>query len=496
MSGETPLIYTPAAVRELDRVAIEQCGIPGYVLMTRAGQAAFYTARARFPDAHRWLVLCGAGNNAGDGYVIARLAREAGMEVTVCAVSDPDKLTGDAAVALADFRSAGGEVGRFSELLCASTDLVVDALLGTGLDRALEGIYRQAVDAVNAAGRPVIAIDIPSGLNGLTGEVMGAAVRAAVTVTFVGAKQGLYLGAGPDCCGVVVFDSLGIPAAATAATSPSLRVFTATDAAALLRRRTANRHKGDFGHVLVIGGNHGLGGAVRLAGEAALRSGAGLVSIATRPDNVAPILAARPELMCRGVADAGELETLLERATVIAIGPGLGRDDWARELLAAALRAASRKVIDADALNLLAADPRPRDDWILTPHPGEAGRLLKRATAEVQRDRPAAAEALCRAYGGAVVLKGHGTLVARCGELSWLIRGGNPGMATAGMGDVLTGVVAGILAQNASADLQSVAATAAWVHARAGDAAAVRGERGLIAGDLFEHLRPCLNPGG
>ena len=236
-----------------------------------------------------------------------------------------------------------------------------------------------------------------------------------------------------------------------------------------------------------------MGGAVRLAGEAALRTGAGLVSVATRPEHTAALLAGRPELMVRGVAAAAGLGELLDRATVIALGPGLGTDDWAQHLYARALDSGLPLVVDADALNLLASAPQRRDDWILTPHPGEAGRLLGSDAASVQADRPGALRELQSRYGGAVILKGAGALVGGSAGLPWLNRPGNPGMASAGMGDVLTGVAAAVRAQCGGLPLGEAAALAAWLHATAGDRAARAGERGLIAADLCEELRKCLN---
>lgn len=485
-------VYTPSGVRELDRIAINDAGIPGYTLMKRAGQAAFDAARGHYADARGWLILCGAGNNAGDGYVIARLAKQAQLEVTVAAQIDPARLTGDAAQAWNDYRAIGGEVTDFSAHLPDKTDLVIDALLGTGLDRPLSPDWCEIVRAINQASAPVIAIDIPTGLNGSTGEVMGEAIMACLTVTFVGLKQGLFLGAGPDYTGEIIFDDLGIPDEIAQRVAHSLSVFDQADLDALLPPRLATANKGRFGHVLVIGGNHGMGGAVRLAAEAALRSGAGLVTVATRPENVVAVSGRRPELMCRGIAAPAELEPLLERASVVALGPGLGRDAWAQGLLEKVKTCVPVKILDADALNLLAEAPVERDDWILTPHPGEAARLLARDTASIQADRLAALEKICARYGGVTVLKGSCTLVGMAGALPYLINRGNPGMATAGMGDVLTGLIAGVVAQ-APADLHRSAAAAAYLHAAAGDLAAQDGERGLIASDLFAFLKSCLN---
>ncbi|MBT77912.1 MAG: bifunctional ADP-dependent NAD(P)H-hydrate dehydratase/NAD(P)H-hydrate epimerase, partial [Chromatiales bacterium] len=436
-------VYTPAMVREMDRTAIEDAGIEGYTLMCRAGTAACADIADRFPRARRWLVACGAGNNGGDGYVVARLAHAAGIEVTTVALTDPQQLRGDAQRAWHDFQVAGGHAVPFDPGLLATADLIVDGLLGTGIDRPVSGAYRDAIEAIGRASLPVVAIDVPSGLNAETGAVMGSAVSAELTVTFVGLKQGFYLGAGPDHVGVIRFHDLEIPFAAVAGIEPSLRRFKADDLAALLPPRHATDHKGCFGHVLIIGGNRGMVGAARLAGEAALRSGAGLVSVAVHPDGVALVAAGRAELMVTGVSsatgrDSSGLDQLIERASVIAVGPGLGQDDWSRGLLERIISTPQPKVLDADALNLLAGTATHRDEWILTPHPGEAAVLLGCATADVQADRPGALRELNSRYGGVSILKGHGSLIAAAGELPFLIDHGNPGMATAGMGDVLT----------------------------------------------------------
>jgi len=486
-------VYQPEQVRELDRIAIEELGIPGYELMCRAGQAAFDAAHERYTSALHWLVLCGAGNNAGDGYVIARLARKAGLDVTVVALVDPTQLHGDAATAWEDFHAAGGAVLGFADADFARAELVIDALLGTGLGRELDGAYLQTVDAVNASGLPVVAVDMPSGLHGSSGEIMGAAVRASVTVSFVGLKQGFYLADGPDCIGELVFSDLGIPLKPVRSVQPTLRIFQQQDLDELLPRRPRTAHKGTFGHVLVVGGNDGMGGAVRLAGAAALRAGAGLVTVATRPANVPVVNAACPELMATAAFAGHDMEGALARATVIALGPGLGTDGWAQALFDQVVNLAMPKVIDADALNLLAANPQHREDWILTPHPGEAARLLNTDTASVQHDRIGALAELCERYGGTVILKGHASLVGTSNELPYLIDRGNPGMASGGMGDALTGITAAFMAQNPAAGASRCAAGAAFAHATAGDAAAQHGERGMLATDLIAQLRTCLN---
>jgi ADP-dependent NAD(P)H-hydrate dehydratase / NAD(P)H-hydrate epimerase len=486
-------LWSAAQVRELDRRAIEDHGITGRELMERAGAFALDALLRRRPATRAITVVCGAGNNGGDGYVVARLARRAGLQVRTLAVADPAALRGDAAAACADFREAGGEIFRWDGAGDPGGDgPLVDALLGTGLDRELGGAYRAAVEAINAAGRPVLSLDLPSGLHADTGRVMGTAVAAELTACFIGLKLGLFTGRGRALAGEVAFSALDTPGGLDRGLVPAARRLEPAVLGDWLRPRPRDAHKGCFGHVLVIGGDEGMGGAARLAAEAALRSGAGLVSVATRPAHVAPILAARPELMCRGVAAPAELEPMLARATLMAVGPGLGRSAWSQALLRAALESGLPCVLDADALNLLSEAPRRSDRWVLTPHPGEAGRLLDSDAADVEADRPAAARALRARYGGVIVLKGAGTLVCGAGTPLWLCDRGNPGMASGGMGDVLTGLIAGLAAQ--LGDLERAACAGVLVHALAADDAALRGERGLLAGDLLEALRPWVNP--
>jgi len=486
-------LWTAAQVRELDRRAIEEHGIAGRELMERAGAGALDALLRRWPAARAVTVACGAGNNGGDGYVVARLARRAGLVVHALALVEPERLRGDAALACADFRRDGGEISLWDGDGDPGGDgPIVDALLGTGLDRELGGAFRAAVESINASARPVLALDLPSGLHADTGRVMGEAIRADLTVCFIGLKLGLFTGRGPALSGHVVFAGLGVPAGLDRGMDPAARRIGTAMLGSWLSRRPRDAHKGRFGHVLVIGGDRGMGGAARLAAEAALRAGAGLVSVATRPEHVCAVIAARPELMCRGVDGPDALDSLLARATVIAAGPGLGRSVWGRRLLEAALESGLPCVLDADALNLLSEAPRRSDRWVLTPHPGEAGRLLGSDAGAVEADRPAAARALRTRYGGVVVLKGAGTLVCGASDSLWLCDRGNPGMASGGMGDVLTGVIAGLAAQ--LGDLERAACAGVLVHALAGDDAAARGERGLAAGDLLEALRPWVNP--
>jgi hydroxyethylthiazole kinase-like uncharacterized protein yjeF len=487
-------LYRAAQVRELDRIAIEDRGIPGYTLMSRAGEAAFELLRQRWPDACRITVVCGGGNNAGDGYVVARLARQTGLDVRALTLSNPDDLRGDALTAWQDACAAGVPTTIFTAAGLAEADLLVDAILGTGLEREISGAWREAVEAMNAHPADILALDIPSGLHADTGAILGAAIQAAATITFIGLKQGLFTGQGPACCGEVSFTDLGAPPDIYPAIHPACWRYAGEDLPALLPKRWRTAHKGHFGHVLVIGGELGLAGAARMAGEAAGRCGAGLVSVATRAAHAGLQAVVRPELMFHGIENPDDLAPLFDRATVVAIGPGLGRGDWGRDMLRAALASDKPLVVDADGLNLLAAEPTYRENWILTPHPGEAARLLKMTPAEVEADRFAAVEDLALRFGGVAVLKGAGSLIAsKTDGLVALCAAGNPGMASGGMGDVLTGVIAALAAQGFS--LFPAARAGVHLHGQAGDlAAGAGGERGLLATDLLPFLRQLVNP--
>ena len=500
LSTQTFALYRAEQVRELDRRAIEDHGIPGYTLMCRAGQAAFSALKTRWPAVKHIALVCGAGNNGGDGYVLARLAQDAGLTVKVLSLKDPETLRADAATAWREAVVAGITIQPFAAQDLADAELIIDAILGTGLQRAVSGAWAQAIQAINDAPAPKLALDIPSGLHADTGAVLGTAVKAAATVTFIGIKQGLLTGSGPACCGQVLYADLDVPKAIFAQMTPASQHYGGADLGHWLAPRARDAHKGRHGHVLVIGGDLGMGGAARLAAEAAARCGAGLVSIATRPEHASLQAAARPELMFHGIENPAQLQPLLQRASVLAIGPGLGTRDWGRQLLDYALEHAMDKplVLDADALNLLAASsgrtqPRWNEQWILTPHPGEAARLLATDTAGVQADRFAAAQTLQQRYGGVAVLKGAGSLITD-GTAMNLCSAGNPGMATGGMGDVLTGVIASLLGQGLP--LFTAASLGVYLHASAGDLAAHDGgERGLLAGDLLPLLRRLVNPG-
>ncbi|MDR6927451.1 NAD(P)H-hydrate dehydratase [Pseudomonas sp. BE134] len=480
-------LYSAAQVRGLDASLIA-AGTPGFELMQRAARATWRALVRQWPSASELSVLAGHGNNAGDGYLVAVLAQRAGWSVRVLAVGDPQRLQGDAALAHAEAVSENILIEPWTAQ-AELRGIVLDALLGTGLTGEVRVPYADAIAAINACGLPVAAVDIPSGLCADTGRVLGAAVQADLTVTFIGLKLGLFTGDAADVVGDLVFNNLHADPQLVEAASVSARRLT-TSNLPRLAPRTPTSHKGKFGHVLLIGGDRGLGGAILLSAQSALRSGGGMVSVATRSEHVGAALARIPEAMVLGTSSANQLMELLQKVSVLVVGPGLGQASWGRSLLSAAANAPLPQVWDADALNMLAEERvnLPKD-CVITPHPGEAARLLGISTAQVQADRPAAAHALSKKYTTVVVLKGAGSLIASPDGRLALCHQGHPAMATAGLGDVLAGLVGALLAQGMPAF--DAACLAVWLHANAGEQQGKNG-RGLAASDLIPAIRQLL----
>lgn len=492
-------LYLAEQVQKLDRCAINEHDIPGIRLMKQAGRAAFKLLLQQWPDVEHITVMCGAGNNAGDGYIVAALAAQRRIPVDVFYVAEPDQLTGDALLAFEFARHEGVIVQPYMEgqrLGDIANTVLVDALLGTGIKGEVRANYAAAITAVNASQLPVLAIDLPSGLSADTGAVLGSAIRADVTITYIGMKQGLFTGKGPTLSGRLEFDGLNVPAEVY---DNQIPVSQRLQLAALLKQlpaREADAHKGHFGHAMVIGGELGFAGAAAMAGEACARMGAGLTSVATRPEHVAAIVARCPELMVAGVNSGQSLEPLLAKPSVLIVGPGLGQTPWSEQMLQQAAKTQLPMIVDADALNLLAGERLlnnvKRDNWILTPHPGEAARLLNCSIAEVQQDRVAATRALQQQYGGTIILKGSGTVVCTTEQKIGIATVGNPGMASGGMGDVLSGLLGGLFAQGFDQDW--VAQVAVCLHGTAADLAVEEnGLRGLLATDLIPYARQLLN---
>jgi ADP-dependent NAD(P)H-hydrate dehydratase / NAD(P)H-hydrate epimerase len=514
-------LYTAEQVRQMDAQAIAS-GIGGFELMQRAGAAAFQCIGRLWPNVRRLLVFCGPGNNGGDGYVIAYLARRAGFDVQLFALTDPQKLSGlalqarqmaeDAGLVISGWQAAGFQSAAAR---LRNETLIVDALLGSGTRGGLQGPFAEAAQIVAQSGLPVLAVDVPSGVNADTGQVPTCAIPASATLSFIGRKQGLYTGQAPDYTGRLLFDSLMIPQHVLVShpgDCPSARMININDVAAALPRRRQTDHKGSAGRAVIAGGDLGYGGAVVMAAQAALRVGAGTTAVVTRSAHVSAILARQPEIMVHAVdgrqaAAAAWSRKLLAAANALAVGPGLGQSDWSRVMLDEVLSRAGKSkiplVLDADALNLLAASVGDWDElapgsvrrqWVLTPHPGEAARLLNCSVVDVQSDRFAAVRALQQKTGAVCLLKGAGSLLAYpddAGAVVDVCVEGNPGMASGGMGDVLTGVMLGLLAQGMTAE--SAARLAVCMHGEAADRQAqAHGERGLLATDLLAELRGLL----
>lgn len=493
--------------QELDELALADAGLAPDLLMARAGAAAFACLRQTWPDDRHIGIVVGTGNNAGDGYVLAALALEAGHAVSIVALDPVASLPPAAARAQARALGLGARIAAWAGALTLGPQVWVDALFGTGLSRPLEGSAAALVSALNTSGLPILSLDIPSGLSADTGQGGGPSIQATLTVSFIAGKPGLYTGAGPAQAGRVMSVDLGVPSRVVSQVMPDA-ILVEPSLLCLLGRRQRDAHKGKYGHVWIVGGDHGYAGAARLAGEAAARAGAGLVTLATRPEHAALVNLARPELMTFGLEDPAALHAGLPERATLALGPGLGRGAWGQALAEAWLDRAD--VVDADGLYHLGARPRRRQDWVLTPHPGEAAGLLGTSVAAVEADRLSAARTLVERYGGTCVLKGAGSVIASTAEALaalpagplWddlrrtpvvIIHAGNPGMASGGMGDALTGIIAALKAQGWCG--AAAAVLGALAHAHAADRAAQQGERGLLASDVIAQLRGVLNPG-
>lgn len=518
-------LYRAEQVRQLDSIAINEFSLPGFTLMKRAAMFSFESILETWPQVRSLLIFVGAGNNGGDGYVLAGLARDQHLAVTVVVMHEPNTLHGDAEKARQFASDRGVTTCSFADLDEHQSEagglVLVDALLGTGLTREVDGDYARAISFMNESPAPVLSIDVPSGLNADTGNPMPCAVHAGMTVTFIGMKQGLLTGQARNYVGTIRYASLDVPDQVfqhDSAPIAPVRRIDIHDTFASLSPRPAASHKGSNGHAVLIGGEQGFGGAVIMAAEAAARAGAGLTTVISRSVHRSAMLARCPEVMFYGTEDEDNRDTgqekilaLLERASVITIGPGLGRSTWSRDLMQLALATHRKRdvplVVDADALHLLAERCEvdatlKRENWLLTPHPGEAAQLLGTTVAEIQQNRFAAIDRLVSTYGGACLLKGSGTLIkhspgrgeaAGSDEPVQLCTEGNPGMGSGGMGDVLSGILAGLLAQGLSnADAM---AYAVCIHGEAADLEAQEfGPRGLLATDLLKRVRQLVNP--
>ena len=504
--------------RRLDRLTQEKFAVPSYSLMSRAGEAVALALAERWPEslAAGVLVVAGKGNNGGDGMVVARRLKDSGAKVRAVLLSRIAELKGDAALACREFLDAGGEVrealdeSALAPIFAEPAAILVDAVFGTGLNATVSGLPLRAIELINACRAPVVAVDIASGVNADTGAIMGAAVSASLTVTFGLAKFGHFSYPGADFCGDLEIADIGFAPAAVEEISPRGRWLESADVRPLIRPRSANSHKGMFGHTLVIAGSLGKGGAPLLAARGALRMGAGLVTVAI-PESVATIVAGgQAEIMTEpmperdGHFEATEsiarLNNVILGKDAVAVGPGIGVSDDTRQLIAFLIEQGARPdrplLIDADGLNALAeigceAASRARGPVVLTPHPGEMARLLKSSTAEINADRITAARSLSQRTRAFVLLKGARSVIAGPGGETYINSTGNPGMGTPGMGDALSGMIAALMGQRMR-PLDALA-LGVFLHGYAADRVArSRGAIGYITGDVIEDLPAAL----
>lgn len=498
-------LYNVDSVAQLEQIAINQFGIPAYELMKRAGHAVFHHMTTRFSPGKNILVLTGAGNNAGDGYVVARLAKQAGYKVNVVSLIDPATLKNEAQLAYQDWLAVAEKDDNKNKdelALIDHVDAIVDALLGTGLTREVSPPWAEWITAVNRSSKPVVSVDIPSGLYANTGNIGGVAIQADVTVCFIGLKQGMFTAQGKDVCGEVIFDDLALPAEVYSHVEYDAKLIQEIDYT-LLPARKASSHKGSFGHVLIAGGNDGMPGAVILASRAALRAGAGLVTVLTLPQHLRAISAAVPEAMIKACdldsMDVLFAESFSRQVTHVAVGMGLGQDAWSLQLLRHCANLNKPMLIDADALNLIAKHDLTTAKIfaglpiVITPHPGEAGRLLSKSdhsgSAGVQNNRFDAIKKLHTLFSESedctVILKGSGTLIFD-GQLMKVCSLGNAAMAAPGMGDVLSGIVIALMAQKVACS--DAAELGVCLHATAAELLTAHRTRGLLASDVIDEL--------
>ncbi len=493
-------LYTAKQCQQLDRHCIDDLGINGFDLMQQAAQSAFAVLLSQWPNVSELIIVCGKGNNGGDGFEMAALAVEHGIPVQLVFEGDVASLIGEAKQAAQHALELGLSVGKAREVDWERSNcVIVDALLGTGTKGAPTGIYAELIERMNASGHEVLAVDVPSGLNATTGQCLGVAVKATLTVTMLLNKQGLFTGDARDYVGEVRLAPLSVPKSAKSRFIATSDLVNWQQLKGQVKSRELTAHKGQFGHVLIIGGDHGMAGAAILSAQGALRSGAGLVSVATRAEHVSALVSRQPEIMAHGVSSGQDLQPLLAKADVIAIGPGLGQSSWGQQMLQQVMLTDKPLVLDADALNLLAqrriGHNLANRISVMTPHPGEAARLLNVSTQDIAQDRFTSVQQLSEQFHSHVVLKGAGTLIGDDQHIS-ICTDGNPGMASGGMGDVLTGILVGMMAQTLSSlpeALHAIVSGAVCLHSASADEAAKQGMTSLMASDLLVELRQLLN---
>ncbi len=474
-------LYDPDSIYSMDKAAVDRDGLSEVELMYRAGSRVLREINQRWPELSAITVFAGAGNNGGDAFVIAILAKQNNLDVQCIVKGDLARQSNASAHYRRLWQQAGGDIEIWQQQLIKG-ELIVDGLLGIGLKRDLDVHWQLLINEINLSDAPKVAIDIPSGLNARTGVAQSVAVEAEITVTFIGRKVGQVLADGPDYCGELIFDDLGISTSTRESQKPALEEINQSNLCLPLKRKR-NSHKNHYGHVLIIGGDKGMVGAASLAAQAALRAGAGMVSVLVHPECVHS-LAASPELM---VQSWNEIEDKMAQASVVVVGPGLGQTDAAKSCLTGISTTTLPLVVDASALTSEFMQSIISQKVVITPHPGEAATLLSGPTGSIQTDRLAASEQLCNLYPVVSVLKGSGTIVREAGEIPAINLCGNPGMASAGMGDVLAGMIGAYIGQGLS--VFDGAKAGVYIHARCAELyAEAQDESGLIASDVIRMI--------
>lgn len=474
----TMFLYDTESVYRFDKAAVEADSLPETELMQRAGARVWREISTRWPEITRMTIFAGSGNNGGDAFVVASLAKQQGVEIQFIVFGDLSRQSPTAAHFHRSWRQEGGKIIEWNQQEIIG-EVVVDGLLGIGLARELDDDLQDLIARINQADAVRIAIDIPSGLNANTGIAQPCAVQADLTVTFIGVKMGLYLADGPDYFGELIFDDLGISSTTRRSQVPAFIVID-RDNLVLPAKRKRNCHKNEFGHVLIIGGDQGMTGAASLAAQAALRGGAGLVTVLVHPDCVHD-LSATPELMVQSWDD---IDDKLELATVIVIGPGLGQSEAAKNCLKKLHHCKKSMLVDASALDPVFLQAVESKQVVITPHPGEAANLLSTSSQIIQSDRATASQNLVDKFNMVSVLKGSGSIIQKAGSMAAINARGNSGMASAGMGDVLAGLIAALMGQNLVP--YDAAKTGVLIHALcAENYAEDHDEIGLIASDII-----------
>ncbi len=477
-------LYTAGAVRKLEASVINELGLTGYELMHRAGQAVFRVLNHQWPEASKITVLCGKGKNGGDGFILAGLAQERGFKVNVIAGFDMIASSDVDARQAREWAETKGVPISSSMAIDPSCHLIVDAMIGIGFKGKLKAEYEQAVELINLHPAPVLSIDVPTGVSADAIGSVAKSVRSDVTVTFIGRKLGLHTGVGAGVAGKIIYETLGASPAIFEGAEDGLP-FLELAQFYPIERLASDEYKHSRGHLVVVGGDHSMGGAAIMAGESALRAGAGLVTIVGRKSNRSAALSRRPEIMYVDADDRSNRKSAFSKADGIVVGPGLGEGKWGLKLLRESMQIDKPLVLDADALKLL-GDVKVNftGQSIVTPHVGEASIMLGTSIANVQEDRLAAAESSACILGGICVLKGPGSIVASADRVLGICKHGNPGMATAGMGDVLSGILGAMVVQGM--EIGQAAKFGTCLHSAAADIAAKSfGERGMLATDLF-----------